>query len=88
MFMSRPTPLVHLIYLRPDGMLLSKKHYSDWREIHDEYGAYMTSLGPFTEEGLADFLAQQYGEDDARWGFTRDEVRAFMESASTVLEAR
>lgn len=69
-------------------MILSKKHYSDWREIQDEYGAYMTSLGPFTEEGLADFLAGEYGQDVARWGFTREEVRAFMESDATVLEAR
>lgn len=69
-------------------MLLSKKHYSDWREIQDEYAAYMTSLGPFTEEGLEDFLTVQYGQDDARWGFTREDVRRFMESDATVLEAR
>lgn len=69
-------------------MLLSRKHYSDWREIQDEYGDYMTSLGPFTEEGLADFLAAQYGQDDAQWGFTREEVRVFMKSDATVLVAR
>ena len=86
--MSRPTPLVHLIYLRPDGMILSRKHYADWREIQAEYGAYMTSLGPFTGEGLVDFLEREYGHEDARWGFTREEVRAFMKSDATVLEAR
>ena len=69
-------------------MLLSKKHYADWREIQDEYAAYMTSLGPFTEEELAEFLAVEHGQDDARWGVTREEVRVFMESDATVLEAR
>ena len=86
--MSRLTPHVHLIYLRPDGMLLSKKHYSDWREIQDEYESYMTSLGPFSQEGLLDFLSEQYGCDDANWGFSREEVRDFIESDATVLEAR
>jgi hypothetical protein len=31
-------------------MLLSKKHYSSWREIQDEYESFMTSLGPYTEQ--------------------------------------
>ena len=69
-------------------MILSRKHYADWREIQEEYGAYMTSLGPFTEEGLLDFLAAQYGHEDSRWGFTREEVREFLQSDATVLEAR
>lgn len=86
--MSRQTPLVHLIYLRPEGMLLSKKRYTGWREIQDEYADYMTSLGPFSEEGLLDFLAEEYGRDDAGWEFSREEVRGFMESEATVLEGR
>ncbi len=69
-------------------MVLSKKHYSDWREIQDEYEDYMTSLGPFTEDALADFLLAQYGRDDSRWAFTREEVRRFVESDATVLEER
>lgn len=86
--MSRPTPLVQVVFLRPFGVLLSQKHYSDWREIQDEYAAYMSSLGPFTEERLEDFPACQYGQDDARRGFTREDVWRFMESDATVLEAR
>jgi hypothetical protein len=79
---------VHLIYLRPRGMLISKRHYSDWREIQDEYECYMSSLGPFSEDELVDFLSGEYGADDAGWGFSRAEVRAFMESEAEVLAAR
>lgn len=69
-------------------MLLSKQQYSDWREIQDEYEEYVTSLGPFTEEELVDFLSEEYGRDDAKWGFTREEVGGFMRSDAVVLEAR
>lgn len=69
-------------------MILSRKPYAGWREIQEEYGAYMTSLGPFTEEALLDYLARAYGQEDAGWGFTREEVRGFMRSDATVLEAR
>ena len=34
----------NLIFLRSNKMLLSRKTYSDWREIQDEYEDYMTSL--------------------------------------------
>jgi hypothetical protein len=79
---------VHVIYLRPDGMLLSKKPYSDWREIQDEYADYMTSLGPFSEEELLDFFSEEYGGDDARWAFSREQMREFMRSDAAVLESR
>jgi hypothetical protein len=79
---------VHVIYLRPDGLVISKKPYSDWREIQDEYADFMTSLGPYTEDGLLDFFEQQYGDDDARWAFSRECMREFMASDETLLEAR
>lgn len=34
----------NLIFLRSNKMLLSRKTYSDWREIQHEYEDYMTSL--------------------------------------------
>ena len=69
-------------------MLLSKKRYDDWREIQDEYENYMTSLGPFAVDELTGFLSEQYGSDDAEWGFSREEIRGFMQSDAIVLEAR
>lgn len=68
-------------------MLLSKKRYSAWREIQDEYENYMTSLGPFTEEELVGFLSEQYGSDDKKWGFSRGEIGDFMQSNAMVLKA-
>lgn len=69
-------------------MIISKRPYSDWREIQDEYEDFMTSLGPYTEEGLLDFFEQQYGDDDARWAFSRERMREFMASDETLLESR
>jgi hypothetical protein len=85
--MRRQDTSVHVIYLRPDGMLLSKKPYANWREIQDEYDDYMTSLGPFAEEDLLGFFSEEYGGDDARWAFSRERIRGFLRSDATVLES-
>jgi hypothetical protein len=69
-------------------MLLSRKQYSDWREIQDEYESYLTSVGPFSVDELLEFLSEEYGSDDAKWGFSREEIQGFMKSDATVLEAR
>ncbi|HYO98630.1 MAG TPA: hypothetical protein VER76_00270 [Pyrinomonadaceae bacterium] len=79
---------VYLIYLKPDRMLLSKKQYSDWREIQDEYESYLTSLGSFSVEELVMFLSEEYGRDERKWGFSREEIERFMKSDTIVLEAR
>jgi hypothetical protein len=81
----RPRPRVHVVYLRPEGLLLSKKEYADWRQIQDEYADFMTSLGPFDEDELLGFFRNQYGEDDARWGVTRAQIRSFIDSDATTL---
>jgi hypothetical protein len=69
-------------------MFLSKKRYSDWREIQDEYESYLTSVGPFSVAELVEFLSEEYGSDDSGWGFSGEEIREFAESDATVLEAR
>ncbi len=86
--MNHRTAPLHLIYLKPDRMLLSRKHYADWREIQDEYENYMTSMELFAVEELVSFLSEQYGSDEGEWGFTREEIRSFMKSDMMVLEAR
>ena len=68
-------------------MLLSKKQYSDWREIQDEYENYMTSMGPYSVDELMGFLTEQYGSDESGWGFSVEEITGFVESDVTVLEA-
>ncbi len=50
---------LHIIYLK-NSVLLSKKSYSSWREIQDEYEDFKASLGPWAAEEVEDFLEQEY----------------------------
>ena len=85
--MNNTAPAAHLIYLRSGRVIISRERYADWREMQDEYEDYMTSLGPFSEEGLLEFLSDEYG-DESRWAFTAREIRVFMNSRALVLKSR
>jgi hypothetical protein len=50
---------LHIIYTQRE-MLLSKRAYSSWREIQDEYTDYQTSLGPWAEEEVIEYLSDEY----------------------------
>jgi hypothetical protein len=43
-------------------MLLSKHPYQSWREIQNQYSDYMASLGPWEEDTVIEFLADEYPE--------------------------
>jgi glutathione S-transferase len=43
-------------------MLLSKHPYQSWREIQNQYPDYMTSLGPWEEDTVIQYLADEYPE--------------------------
>jgi len=43
-------------------MLLSKHPYQSWREIQNQYPDYMTSLGPWEENTVIEYLADEYPE--------------------------
>jgi hypothetical protein len=43
-------------------MLLSKHPYQSWREIQNQYPDYMTSLGPWEEDAVTEYLAYEYPE--------------------------
>ncbi len=43
-----------------DNIRLSKKRYGSWREIQDEYADYKTSLGPWEDEEVIEFLVDEY----------------------------
>lgn len=68
-------------------MLISKKRYDNWREIQDEYDAYMTSFGPWNQDALIEFFEVDWGNDETRWPFTRVEIKAFMDSDEEVLKS-
>ena len=78
--------MIYVIYLRNGSIVLSKKNYSSWREIQDEYTDYMTSLGPWVLEDILNFFEQEYGNEDRDWAFTRKQIEAFSESKDVVLK--
>jgi hypothetical protein len=41
-------------------MLLSKHPYQSWREIQNRYPDFMTSLGPWEEDTVIEYLADEY----------------------------
>jgi len=52
---------VTIIYLEKE-MLISKKQYSSWRDIQDEYETFKTSLGPWSSEEVISYLNDEYWE--------------------------
>lgn len=66
-------------------MLLSKRPYGSWREIQVEHPDYKASLGPFLPSELLDFLASDFGDDDARWPFRKSAITDFLHSPADTL---
>jgi hypothetical protein len=81
-------PMAHLIYLRPSGLVLSKKTYSDWREIQHEFDDYMTSLGPWTEAQIVSYFPLDYGEDDVNWPISKTALASFFASDKVTVECK
>ena len=73
-----------LIYLITGDMVLTKRPYSDWREIQAEYMGYRSSLRFQTCEELADFFAEDFG-DEEDWPISREDLRGFFESNEETL---
>jgi len=77
------TERLHLVWLRSGALLVTRKPYAGWKEIQAEFEGYMTSLGPYTAEEAAEWLAQEYPR--AR-NPSAEELRAFAASERDVLE--
>ena len=78
------TDKAYLIYLE-DKLLLSKKEYSDWREIQDEYyETYKANLSPMTCEELIRFFKDDCGEESG-WPFSKEELIQFFKSQDEIL---
>lgn len=80
--MSFETTL-HIIYLESQ-ILLSKKRYTEWREIQDEFVDFKTSLGPWPVAEVLDFLRTEYPKI---WPFTDEQVRRFLDSDDETITA-
>ena len=74
---------LHIIYLE-SRMLLTKKQYSGWREIQDEFADYRTSLGPWSVAAVLDFLRSEYPKHRP---FSDEQVRSFLDSDDETIVA-
>ncbi len=50
----------NLIFLRNSKVILSKKAYSNWTEIQDEFDGYLSSLDFETIDDLIEYLNSDY----------------------------
>tara|TARA_R110002072_G_scaffold241046_1_gene399836 strand:- start:3619 stop:3861 length:243 start_codon:yes stop_codon:yes gene_type:complete len=50
----------NLIFLRNSKVILSKKTYSDWKEIQTKFDDYMSSLDFESTEDLIEYLSFNY----------------------------
>lgn len=71
---------IHIIYTEGE-MLLSRKPYSCWREIQEEYADYQTSLGPWGEVEVIGYLREQYPDLEPP---AAQQVRSFAASGNVV----
>ena len=76
----------HIVYCESQ-MLLDRGSYSSWRDIQDAYPDYKTSLGPWSEEEIIEFMSMDWGTDDSCWPFTRQAVNDFFRSDSLLLQS-
>lgn len=74
--MAQGDQRVHIVILE-SAMLLSKKLYSGWREIQDEYDDYKASLGPWSAEEIQSFFQDEYPSHADEWSAV---LKAFMTS--------
>ncbi|WP_426108360.1 hypothetical protein [Pseudomonas sp. TWR1-1-4] len=65
---------IHIIYTRT-VILLSKHSYQSWREIQNQCPDYMTSLGPWEEDAVTEYLADVYPELSPH---PKEQVNAFI----------
>lgn len=80
-------PEAHVLYLRSNGVALSREGVADWRDLQERHADYMASLGPWTLVEILDHFATQFGPDESRWPLRRAAIEHFM-SAGTELVLR
>ncbi|NWB95501.1 hypothetical protein HX882_06330 [Pseudomonas gingeri] len=50
---------INLIYTHTE-MLISKRAYSSWIDIQNQHPDYMTSLGPWNQGTIIEYLVDEY----------------------------
>ena len=73
---------LHIIYTET-GMLLSKRHYASWRNIQGEYQGFKTSLGPWEEGEVAEYLASSYSNLSPS---AQEQIAALLSTSNEAIE--
>ena len=75
-----------VIYL-DDGILLSKKDYSCWKEIQDEYDeTYITNLSPMSCDEILLFFKNSFQQEE-KWPFSRERIITFFEKDELLIRS-
>ncbi len=73
-----------IIYLE-DCMIISKKGYSNWQEIQNEYyEKYKTNLLPMTCNEIISFFEEDFKKEE-NWPFSRKRIIDFFESNEQII---
>lgn len=73
-----------IIYL-DECMVLSKKIYSGWRDVQEEYyDKYKANLSPMTCTEVIQFFEEDFKEEE-NWPFSRNDIVAFFNSNDLVM---
>lgn len=68
-----------------NNVLISKKEYSDWRAIQDEYfDNYVTSMGPWTVDEFLEYLKDDF-KDESNWPFNTQDILEFIATDNIIL---
>lgn len=76
---------LHVVYTRSNRILLSRRLYESWHQIHDDFCDYMASLGPWSPAETIEYLSDEHPE--LRPNAT-DQVTDFLASAEPFVELR
>jgi hypothetical protein len=77
----------HIVYCE-ERMLLDKGPYLSWHDVQDAYPDYKTSLGPWSETEIVEFLRDDWGAEESPWPFSRTSIAEFFRSEERVLPQR
>jgi hypothetical protein len=72
---------LYIIYTE-DEIVLSRKHYKDWRQIQAEHKFFKASLGPWTNDAVVDYLEFDYKELSPS---AAEQVQSFLKSGDLTI---
>ena len=71
-YAARPLMLVFTRH----ALVLSTRRYRSWQEVEDDFGDYISSLGPYSVDELFEYLTNDYTTSTVP--FDRAEVERFV----------